>query len=68
MLQLQLKNMFILMEENKDLREELESLKSITHDKKVKNIIEENKSLQKRNGQLLVELDDTKLKIKEVQN
>lgn len=33
------------MEENKDLREELESIKSITYDKKVKNIIEENKSL-----------------------
>jgi len=39
---MQLKNMYILMEENKDLREELEDIKSMSHDAKVKSIAEEN--------------------------
>lgn len=36
MMQLELKNMYILQEENKDLREELEQLRSLTYEDKVK--------------------------------
>lgn len=36
MLQLELKNMYIIMEENKDLREEIERLKSQSYDEKIK--------------------------------
>ena len=36
MLQLELKNMYIIMEENKDLREEIERLKSQSYDEIIK--------------------------------
>ena len=35
-LKMELKNMYILEEENKDLREELEQLKSLTYEEKVR--------------------------------
>ena len=45
--------MYILMEENKDLREELKAYKSITHDERMKILKEENESMKVRIGQLL---------------
>jgi len=59
---LELKNMYIIQEENKDLREDLDRLKSISYDQKVKEMQVENSELRKRNGQLLIELDDWKKK------
>lgn len=65
MLQLEVKNMYILQEENKDLREDMERLKKMSYDQKVKEMAEENKLLRKRNGQLLIELEEAKIKITE---
>ena len=38
--------MYILQEENKELREELEGYKSITHDERMKVLKEENESMK----------------------
>jgi hypothetical protein len=53
-LQLELKNMYIIQEENKDLREDLERIKAMSYDKKVKNTVAENNELRKRNGLLMI--------------
>lgn len=52
-LKAELKNMYIVMEENKDLKEELKAYKSITHDERMKLMKEENESMKVRIGQLL---------------
>lgn len=52
-LHVELKNMYILIEENKDLKEELKAYKSITHDERMKLLKEENESMKIRIGQLL---------------
>lgn len=52
----ELQNMYILQEENKDLKEELEAYKSITHDERMKVLKEENESMKVRIGQLLDKL------------
>jgi len=49
----ELQNMYILQEENKDLKEELEVYKSITHDERMKVLKEDNESMKVRIGQLL---------------
>ena len=49
-MKLELKNMYILQEENKDLFEELNQLKSLTYEEKMKTLIEENKTIRERNG------------------
>jgi len=46
--------MYIIEQENRDLREEYESLKSLTYEDKVRDLIDENKNLKKRNGMLLI--------------
>lgn len=51
---MQLKNMNILIEENNDLREDLDRLKKLSYDDKIKEMHEENKNLRKRNGFLLI--------------
>lgn len=56
MMKAELQNMYILQEENKDLREELETYKSITHDERMKVLKEENESMKIRIGQLLERL------------
>ena len=58
MLNMELKNMYILQEENKDLREDLERLKAISYDQKVKEMTQENQTLRKRNGMLLIENEE----------
>jgi len=42
MLKLELKNMYILQEENRDLREDLERLKSLTYEDRMKDLVAEN--------------------------
>ena len=66
-LQMEVKNMWILQEENKDLREDLDRLQKTSYDQKVKDMQDENQTLRKRNGALLVENEQFKAKIKELE-
>ena len=59
-LNMELKSMYIVMEENKDLKEDLDRLKNISYDQKVKNINQENADLRQRNGYLLIQNDNLK--------
>ena len=55
-LELELKNMYMLVEENKDLKEDLDRLRNMTYEQKVKDITKTNRDLMKRNGTLLMEV------------
>ena len=57
---MQLKNMFILMEENENMRVELDALRSASFDERTAEIAEDNKRLKRRNGELQIELMDVK--------
>lgn len=46
--------MYIIQEENKDLREDLARLKALSYDDKIKQMAKENADLRKRNGMLLI--------------
>jgi cell shape-determining protein MreC len=50
----ELKNMQVLLDENQDLREELERIRSMSYDERVSKIGEENQKLRRRNGELLI--------------
>ena len=63
---LELKNMYIIMEENKDLKEDLNRLKAISYDQKVKDVTKENAEIRKRNGYLLITNDELERKNKEM--
>ena len=54
LMRLELKNMYILQEENKDLRTELKAYSSISYDERMKKLVEENERLKRRNGELLL--------------
>lgn len=54
----ELQNMYILNEENQDLRDELNKYKSITFDERMKAMKEENDSMKIRIGQLLERIHD----------
>jgi cell shape-determining protein MreC len=54
LMNLELKNMYIIMEENKDLKDDLNRLKNISYDCKIKEITQENQDIRKRNGYLLI--------------
>ena len=56
MLKLELKNMYCIQEENKDLREDLERMKSMTYEDRMKEALEENKRLRRRNGELIIKV------------
>jgi hypothetical protein len=58
MLKLELKNMYALQEENRDLRDDLERMKSLTYEDRMKEAIEENKRLRRRNGELIIKVTD----------
>ena len=66
MMSLELKNMYIIMEENKDLKEDLNRLKSISYDVKIKEMTQENADIRKRNGYLLITNDELTAKNKEL--
>ena len=68
MMSLELKNMYIIMEENKDLKEDLNRLKSISYDDKIKEMTKENQEIRKRNGYLLINNDELVAKNKELQD
>lgn len=42
LLKMELKNMYLIQEENKDLREDLERLKNLTYEDRMKEVLEEN--------------------------
>ena len=58
MLKLELKNMYALQEENRDLRDDLERMKSLTYEDRMKEAMEENKRLRRRNGELIIKVTD----------
>lgn len=68
LLQLELKNMYILQEENNDLREELNNLKSLTYEERMKAMVEENKLLKERNGYLLIQVSELEKKVEDLQH
>lgn len=55
--------MYIIQEENKDLKEDYERLKSLTYEDKVRELIEENTGLKRRNGMLLIQVSDLENKV-----
>ena len=63
---MELKNMYIIMEENKDLKEDLHRQKSISYDVKIKEMTQENQDIRKRNGFLLINNDELEKKNKEL--
>ena len=60
--------MYVLQEENKDLREDLNRTKAISYDTKIKEMTEENQNLRRRNGQLLIEKEEVDRKMKLVKD
>ena len=58
MLKLELKNMYALQEENNDLREDLQRQSSLTYEERMKEVMEENGRLRRRNGELIIKLSD----------
>ena len=56
--------MYILEEENKDLRKELAQLRLMDADEASKKLQEENANLKRRNGALLIENEDMKIKLR----
>ena len=65
-LQLQLENMFNLMEENKNMRAELDAMKAATFDERTAEIADDNKRLKRRNGELQLEMMDVKTEMKKI--
>ena len=63
MMKLELKNMYILLEENKDLRAELQTIRITDKSEAEKQLIEENTNLKRRNGLLLIENEDLKKQV-----
>jgi hypothetical protein len=55
--------MYILQEENNDLREELERLKTLTYEQRMKDLAAENEQLRKRNGMLLIQVSELERKV-----
>lgn len=62
-LKMEIKNMYAIEEENKDLREDLERLKSMTYEDRMKEAMEENKRLRRRNGELIIKVTDLESQI-----
>ena len=58
--------MFIISDENKTLKADLERLKALSWDDRIKSIAEENKQLKRRNGEILVEMTDAKQELEEL--
>ena len=54
LLKKEVKSMYILLDENNDLREELERLRQMSYNDRVKESGEENQKLRRRNGELLI--------------
>ena len=68
MLKLQLKSLHVMVEENKDLKEELQRLRDMPYDLRVKEVTRDNERLRKRTGELLVELTDAQTELAELRS
>lgn len=55
--------MYILQEENKDLKEDLDRMKSLTYEQRMKDMCQENYNLRKRNGELLIKVSEMERKM-----
>jgi hypothetical protein len=55
--------MYAIQDENKDLREDLERLNSLTYEDRMRDTIEENKRLRRRNGELIIKVTDLEAQI-----
>lgn len=48
------------------MREDLDRLRALSYDEKIKKMAKENQELRKRNGKLLIDFEDTKSKLKDL--
>ena len=64
----QLATMFAMADENKTLKEDLERLRAMSYDTRVKEVAEENKKLKRRNGELLIEMTDAKAELEKLKS
>ena len=60
--------MYDLMEENDNLRIELEAMKSCSFDERIKTTADDNARLKRRNGELQFELMDVKAELKKLKD
>jgi hypothetical protein len=67
-LKLELKNMYALQEENNDLKKDLERLRSLTYEDRMKEAIDENKQLRRRNGELIIKVTDLEAEISKLRD
>ncbi len=68
MLKLELKNMYAIQEENKDLKEDLERMKTMTYEDRMKEALDENKRLRRRNGELIIKISELEEQIEGTKN
>ena len=55
--------MYAIQEENKDLRDDLERLNSLTYEDRMRDAMDENKKLRRRNGELIIKVTDLEAQI-----
>ena len=60
--------MYAIQEENKDLREDLERLNSLTYEDRMRDAMEENKRLRRRNGELIIKVTDLEAQIHKIKD
>lgn len=60
--------MYAIQEENKDLREDLERLNSLTYEERMRDAMEENKRLRRRNGELIIKVTDLEAQIHKIKD
>ena len=60
--------MYAIQEENKDLREDLERLNSLTYEDRMRDAMEENKRLRRRNGELIIKVTDLEAQIYKIKD
>ena len=60
--------MYAIQEENKDLREDLERLNSLTYEDRMRDAMEENKRLRRRNGELIIKVTDLESQIHKIKD
>ena len=53
---MELKNMYAIAEENKDLKEDLQRMKTMTYEDRMKEVMDENTRLRRRNGELIIKM------------
>lgn len=62
----ELRSMHIMVEENTEMRQEIERLKKMSYEERVRVIGEENARLKRRNGELLIQNTDLEDEVKKL--